>query len=166
MLHRYEEIVLNPLVMDLDISISKIFLLKQYGFESEELLRDPLNFFLKFANEIPVNVDPVSLSNIVSQYDAFTSSSLIARWSEVYSKQANKIPLANISHTYYELWALVINRYRLAITQYINKLNLALLCEGLPYPNIFIQGVFGTPDSDVILNSNYVVFRIYITDGA
>ncbi len=151
--------------MDTDYPLSKLMLLRQYGFTSEELVRDPLNFFIKNGNQIPLFVDSVTLNNYVAQLDAFTSSSLTARWQESYNVAANKIPLANFANTFYELWALVINRYRHALVQYINKLNHVLLCEGVPYPNIFIQNVFSADSVDVLLNSNYIMLRIYITNG-
>lgn len=165
MLHRYEDIVINPLTMDVDIPISKIFLLKQYGFESEELIRDPINFFIKHGNDVPLNIDSVTMNNIVNTYEPFISSALQSRWAEVYKFVPNKIPLVNFANTYYELWALVINRYRMALIQYVNKLNHILLCEGVPYPTIVVQDVFGTPDSDVLVNTNYIILRIYITNG-
>lgn len=165
MLHRYEDVVINPLLMDVDFPLTKLMLLRQYGFTSEELIRDPLNFFIKHGNDIPFNIDSVSLNNLVATLDVFTSSSLSARWAESYNVVFNKIPLANFANTFYELWALMINRYRLALTQFINKLNHILLCEGVIHPNIFIQTVVGTDGADVLINSNFVILRIYITSG-
>ena len=165
MLHRYEDVVINPLVVDVDFPLAKLMLLKQYGFTSEELLRDPLNFFIKNGNSIPFNIDSVSLNNLVSTLDVFTSSSLSARWAESYNSVFNKIPLTHFANTFYEFWALMINRYRLALTQFINKLNHILLCEGVTHPNIFIQNVVGTEGADVLINSNFVILRIYITNG-
>lgn len=165
MLHRYEDVVINPIVMDSDFPLAKLMLLRQYGFVSEELIRDPLNFYLKFGNDIPLNVDSVTLTNLVSVMDNFTSSALASRWAATYDMVPNKIPLSNFANTYYELWALIINRNRHALTQYINKLRHILLCEGVPYPNIFIQNVTGATNADVLMNSNYIVLRIYVTTG-
>ncbi len=165
MLHRFEDVVISPIVMDTDYPLAKLMLLRTYGFSSEELIRDPINFFLKYDQYIPQHIDSVSLNNLVSQLDAFTSSALSARWAESYNLVANKIPLVNFANTYYELWALIINRYRHAMVQFINKLNHILLCEGVPYPTIFIQDVFSSTDTDVLINSNYIILRICITNG-
>ena len=165
MLHRFEDVVINPLVMDMDFPLVKLMLLRQYGYSSEELIRDPLNFFIKHGNSIPMNIDAITLNNLVSTLDVFTSSSLTSRWAESYNNVPNKIPLANFANTYYELWAKMINQYRLALVQFINKLNHVLLCEGIITPNIFIQSVYGTEGTDVLINSNYVILRIYITNG-
>ncbi len=165
MLHRYEDVIINPLIMDTDFALSKLLLLRQYGFSSEELIRDPLNFYLKHGNNIPINVDSVTLNNLVATLDSFTSSSLLARWTESYNVVHNKIPLTNFANTFYELWATIINHYRLAITGYINKLNHILLCEGIITPNIFIQNVLSVDGTDALINSGYVILRVYITNG-
>lgn len=165
MLHRFEDVIITPLTMDLDIPLAKIILLRQYGFTSEELIRDPLNFFIKYSEHIPLNINSVGLNNLVSQLDPFTSSSLSPRWAAAYATVANKIPLTNFANTYYELWVLIINRYRMVMAQYFSKLKHILLCEGLPYPNIFIQDVIGNPGDDVLLSSSYITLRIFITQG-
>lgn len=165
MLHRYEDVIINPLIMDVDYPLSKLLLLRQYGFMSEELIRDPLNFYIKHGNNIPMNVDSVTLNNLVATLDSFTSSSLLARWTESFNVVPNKIPLTNFANTFYELWATIINHYRLAITTFVNKLNHILLCEGVITPNIFIQGVMSPDGTDALINSGYVILRVYITNG-
>ena len=39
------------------------------------------------------------------------------------------------------------------------------MCEGIITPNIFIQNVLSVDGTDALINSGYVILRVYITNG-
>ncbi len=165
MLHRYEEIILPNIIPDMDIAASKIYLLYQYGYSADELLRDPINLYVNHGEQFPEVINNLNIRNMCNLLNPNIEQGMFLRYNAVLPTVANKIPYENLISVLFELYAVILLKYKLGLIMYFNKLKHTLMCEGVFNPHIFIQAIFGEDGKDLLMHSNYVIMRVYVTIG-